>query len=332
MNIKDRRDKMALKRSKVAIVGIGNVGIALAHQIVINDICDDLVLIDLRKGKNWAEVMDLQHSRGFSETKMYIINGEYSDCADSDIVIITVAAPYKIGMTRLDMLDKATVIVKSIVDEIMSTEFNGIFIVVTNPVDAMTYLVQQVSGLAPNRVIGTGTALDTARLRCYLADTMGVDPRSVDAMCLGEHGDSMVIPWSQITVGGKKFNEILVDNRARLAGVETSKVREEIAQIAYNIVEEKGATNFGRASVVAKITKAIIRDEHVVIPISTMLNGEYGIKDVYMGVPAVITGNGVKELVEYNLEQEELDRLYKSVEILKMANQKCLQVAKLSTN
>jgi len=317
---------MSLSRSKIAIVGIGNVGTALAHQLVISNTCDDLVLIDLNKKKAWAEVTDLKHSMGFSEANMKLIAGGYEDCKDADIVVLAVAAPYKLGMTRLDMMATATVIIKSIVPEVMASGFDGMFVVITNPVDAMTYLVQKLSGLPTNKVIGTGTSLDTARLRRYLADTMEVDPRSVEAMCMGEHGDSQMIPWSQVTVGSKNFNDILADNSDRLKGIATDQVREEIAQIAYEIVKNKGATNYGIASVVAKIVKAIIRDEHMVMPVTAMLNGEYGINGVYAGVPAVITGKGIKELVQYHLTDKELKDFHQSVEVLKTTNEKMLKL------
>lgn len=315
---------MALSRSKLAIIGVGNVGTALAHHLVISNICDDLVLIDLNKEKVWAEATDLKHSLGYSENKMRIIDGDYSDCENADIVVLAVAAPYKIGMTRLDMLDKATDIVKNIIPKVMESGFNGIFVVITNPVDAMTYLVHQLSGLAAEKVIGTGTSLDSARLCYYLADTMDVDPRSVEAMCMGEHGDSQMIPWSQVTVGAKSFNDILADNPERLKGVDINQVSKEISQIAYQIVMNKGATNYGIAAVAAKIIKAIIRDENIVMPVSTMMNGEYGIRGVFAGVPAVITGKGVKELVQYRLKEGEMEAFMKSIEVLKESNEKMM--------
>ena len=315
---------MALNRSKLAVIGVGNVGTALAHHLVINNTCDDLVLIDLNREKVWAEVTDLKHSLGYSDYNMKIIPGEYKDCKDADIVVLAVAAPYKIGMTRLDMLDKATDIVGAIVPQVMATGFDGIFIVITNPVDVITYLVQKLSGLPASRVIGTGTSLDSARLRQYLADTMEVDPRSVEAVCMGEHGDSQMIPWSQVTVGGKNFNDILEDNPERLKNVVISKVREEISQIAYQIVMNKGATNYGIAAVAEKIVKAIIRDDHMVMPVSVMLNGEYEGKDVYAGVPSVITGKGIKELVTYRLSGEEKEAFGRSIQVLKDVNEKML--------
>lgn len=207
---------MALSTSKVVIVGVGNVGKALAHQLVIQQSCDELVLIDRDHEKVWAEVTDLNHSLGYSDTKMKVSQGDYSACANADIVVLSVSAPYKVGMNRLDMFDSATNIIKQIVPEIMKSCFKGIFVVITNPVDAMTYLVHKLSALPANQVIGTGTSLDSARLRVYLAELIGVDPRSVDALCMGEHGDSQMIPWSQVSVGAKKFYEILDDNPQRL--------------------------------------------------------------------------------------------------------------------
>ena len=320
---------MALSRTKLAIIGLGNVGTALAHHLVINNTCDDLVLIDLNKDKVWAEVTDLQHSLGYSEANMLIKDGDYSDCGDADIVVMAVGAPYKNGMTRLDMLDKATDIVGSIVPKVMASGFDGIFVVITNPVDAMTYLVQKLSGLPSSKVIGTGTSLDSARLRQFLAKTMEVDPRSVEAMCMGEHGDSQMIPWSQVTVGAKNFNQILEDNPERLKNVVIGKVREDIAKIAYSIVMNKGATNYGIAAVAAKIIKAIIRDEHMIMPVSVMLNGEYDFEGVYAGVPAVITEEGIKELVTYRLTDEELVAFSKSIDVLKEVNRKMMDRLKL---
>lgn len=307
---------MALSTSKVVIVGVGNVGKALAHQLVIQQSCDELVLIDRDHEKVWAEVTDLNHSLGYSDTKMKVSQGDYSACANADIVVLSVSAPYKVGMNRLDMFDSATNIIKQIVPEIMKSGFKGIFVVITNPVDAMTYLVHKLSALPANQVIGTGTSLDSARLRVYLAELIGVDPRSVDALCMGEHGDSQMIPWSQVSVGAKKFYEILDDNPQRLKNVNVENIKNEITQIAYDVVERKGATNYGIASVASTIIKAIIKDIHTVMPVSTQLNGEYGFHDVFIGVPAVINRNGIKEIVTYHLSDDEMNQFKKSVDVL----------------
>ncbi len=317
---------MAIGRSKVVIVGAGNVGTALAHQLVIRNTCNDLVLIDRNREKAWAEVTDLRHSMGYYDSKMHVCTGEYPDCADADIVVLAVGVPYREGMTRLDMLEKATVVVSSITRAVMDSGFQGMFLVITNPVDAMTSLVQSISGLPDRKVMGTGTALDSARLRDYLANLIGVDARSLEAMCMGEHGDSQMIPWSQVTVGGKHITDILHDSPERFRHVELDSVREEISKIAYQIVKQKGATNYGIAAVAARMIRAIIRDENIVMPLSVMPHGEYGLSGLYLGLPAVLNGSGIRELVEYHLTEQEQQALLASAAILQEANRKMRQL------
>ena len=313
---------MAIGRSKVVVVGTGAVGAAVAFDIVMNHVCDDLILIDINKEKSWAEATDLQHSLGYSGSKMKVKNGEYEECKDADLIVIAAALPYIIGQTRLDMIEKAAGIMESIVPPIMKSGFNGIIVVITNPVDVISYYVHKLSGLPANKIIGTGTALDSARLKYHLADTMNVDPQSVHALCMGEHGDSQIIPWSQVTVGGKKFLDILNDNKVRLESFDINSVSEDIKMIAYRIVNAKGATTFGIAATTVQIIKAVLRDENKVIPVSVMLNGEYGEKDIYAGVPAVLNGQGVKELVEYHLSDDEMIELKKSIEVIRDCNGK----------
>ncbi|WP_026888515.1 L-lactate dehydrogenase [Clostridium beijerinckii] len=308
---------MAIGRSKVVIVGTGSVGAAVAFDMVMNYICDDLTLIDINKEKSWAEATDLQHSLGYSGSRMRVKAGEYEECKDADIVIIAAALPYITGQTRLDMLEKAAGIMNNIVPNIMKSGFFGMIVVITNPVDVMSYYVHKLSGLPSNKVIGTGTALDSARLKYHLADVMSVDPQSVHALCMGEHGDSQIIPWSQITVGGKKFLDIINDNKIRLKCFDLNSVTEDIKKIAYRIVNAKGATTFGIAATTVQIVKAILRDENKVIPVSAMLNGEYGESGTYAGVPAVLDNQGVKELVEYHLSESEKVELKKSIGIIK---------------
>ncbi|MBS6645495.1 MAG: L-lactate dehydrogenase [Clostridiaceae bacterium] len=310
---------MAIGRSKVVIVGIGSVGAAVAFNLVMGQICDDLVLIDLNEEKAWAEATDLQHSMGYSGSKMHVQAGTYAECRDADVVVIAAALPYIKGQTRLDMLGKAAGIMDGVIPSVMGSGFDGSIVVITNPVDVISWYVQKLSGLPESRVIGTGTALDSARLRYHLADVMHVDPQSVYALCMGEHGDSQMIPWSQVTVGGKKFLEILQDNRDRLKEFDIGKVKENTAQIAYRIVNAKGATTFGIASITVQIVNAILRDENKVIPVSAMLHGEYGENGIYAGVPAVINSQGVKELVEYHLTDTELEELARSFEVIKEA-------------
>ncbi|MBQ1333979.1 MAG: L-lactate dehydrogenase [Clostridia bacterium] len=308
---------MALGRTKVAVIGCGSVGSTLAYNIVSNQLCGELLLIDVNKKKVWAEATDLQHSLGFSNSKVHIYDGEYADCSDADVIVITIGAPYKLGMTRLDMYEKARAVIDTIIPPVMASGFSGIFVVVSNPVDLMTQYIQKLSGLPCEKVIGTGTLLDSSRLRMYLADLLDVDPRSVNAICMGEHGDSQMIPWSQATVGGKPFLDILADDPGRFGKVNLDNIQGEISQIAYEVVAGKGATYYGIASVTAQVIRAILFDENKVLPVSCMLRGEYGASGVYAGVPAVVTSEGIKELVTYHLTEEEQRKFAASVEVLK---------------
>ncbi len=311
---------MAIERKKIGIVGCGNVGATLGFYLTVEHICDDMVLIDRNEKKAVAEMLDLSHSLGYSGNNINIKTGTYADCGNLDVIVIAVSVPYKPGMVRTDMAAGAVRIIREIVPEIMASGFKGIFVVITNPVDVVTYYVQKLSGLPDERVIGTGTSLDSARLRLYLAQVMGVDPRSVDGFVMGEHGDSQFIPWSLVSVGSKKFTEILKDNPERLKGINLEEADRYTSQIAYSIMEAKGATTYGIAAVTGQIIRAIMEDENKVFPVSTMFHGEYGMEDIYMGIPAVLTSHGVKELVEYHLTDEEQASLAKSADFLRATN------------
>lgn len=320
---------MAIGRSKVVIIGAGNVGTALAHHLVICNTCNNLVLINRNAEKAWAEVTDLNHSVGYYDSNIQISVGTYSDCIDADIVVLAVGVPYTEGMTRLDMLENAATVVASITRAVMDSGFHGIFLVITNPVDAMTYLVKSISGLPDSKVMGTGTALDSARLRYFLADLIGVDARSLEAMCMGGTwrftNDSLEPSNSSAQ---SVFIDILRDSPERFRYVELDSIRKEITKIAYQIVKQKGATNYGIAAVAARMIKAIIQDENIVMPLSVMPHGEYGLSDLYLGIPAVLNGSGIRELVEYHLTNQEHQALLASAAVLQEANQKVQQLVK----
>ncbi len=317
MREKQKGDTVAISRTKVGIVGAGAVGASVAFNLVMGNVCDDLVLIDINREKAWAEATDLQHSLGYSGVKMSVTDGDYESCRDADIVVIAAATPYIKGQTRLDMAEKAAGILESVVPAIMKSGFSGILVVITNPVDVMAHHACRLSGLPAGQVIGTGTALDSARLKYYLAEVMHVDPQSVSAVCMGEHGDSQFIPWSQVTVGGKKFLDIVRDNSDWLSAGDIDSIAENTKMMANRIMLAKGATTFGIAATTVQIVKAILRDENKVIPVSALLKGEYGERDVYAGVPAVLSSRGVKELVEYHLTDEEMEAFRKSAEIIR---------------
>lgn len=308
---------MAISRTKVAIIGAGKVGATVAYHLTVGHICDDLVLVDLDPQRAWAEATDLQHSLGLSGHKMQIKDGTYYDCADADICVISVAAHFPPNTPRLERIDHAAAMIGRIVPSVMATGFDGIFLVITNPVDLMTWLVQQLSGLPDTRVIGTGTALDTARLRYYLADELDVDPRAVSACVLGEHGENQMIPWSQVSIAGKPLTTILKDDPDRLPDFDPDAICNTIADITYQLSSVKGATTYGIASIAAEIIKVILHNDNKIIPVSAMLHGEYGHEDVYVGVPAVLGSSGVKELVAYHLtdsEQAEFDKAVHALE------------------
>lgn len=310
-------DLVAISRTKVVIVGAGAVGASVAFNLVMGNVCDDLTLIDLNREKAWAEATDLQHALGYSGVRMRVSDGTYESCRDADIVVIAAATPYVKGQTRLDMTERAASILESVIPKVMDSGFGGIIVVITNPVDVMTQHAWRLSGLPAARVMGTGTALDSARLKYYIADVMHVDPQSVSAVCMGEHGDSQFIPWSQVTVGGKKFLEIVRDNADRLSAFDISTIAENTKMIAYRVMQAKGATTFGIAATTVQIVKAVLRDENKVIPVSAMLEGEYGESGVYAGVPAVLGSTGVKELVEYHLTDEETEAFRASLKIIR---------------
>lgn len=307
---------MLIRRNKVVIVGAGMVGSATAFSMVTQGLCDDIMLVDINKEKANAEALDLINSIEYLNRNTIVKAGDYCDCGDADIIIITASAPMAEGQTRLDMFESSAKIIKSIVPPIMESGFKGIFIVISNPVDIMAYYVYKLSGLPKNQIIGTGTALDSARLKNLIADIVHVDPRSIQAFTMGEHGDSQMVPWSKISIGGKGFLEIIYDNE-KYQNVNLDELLKKTISFGFDIMEYKGATNYGIASSTVGIVKAIMRDEHTVIPVSAMFTGEYGINDVFAGVPAVINKSGVKEIVELNLPYDEKLAFVNSVQILK---------------
>jgi L-lactate dehydrogenase len=308
---------MEHRKTKIVIVGAGAVGTSTAFDLSIQGLCGEIMLIDINEKKAFAEAMDMQQSVAYQSRKVIVRSGFYDQCGDADIVVITASAPYIMGQKRTDMLDTAVKITGSIVPPIMNSGFQGIFIVVTNPVDIIAYYVYKLSGLPQNQVIGTGTALDSARLRCMIADLIQVDPKSVSGFALGEHGDSQFVPWSNVTVGGKQIYDIISDNKARFGNVDLQQYQKDLIGAGYQIGLIKGTTNFAIAATVVEIIKVILEDENRVIPVSTFLGGKYGANDVYAGVPAVLGRQGIKELVELRLTKQEQESFDKSIAIIK---------------
>ncbi|MGG7060243.1 L-lactate dehydrogenase [Clostridium nigeriense] len=308
---------MFSKTRKVAIVGSGLVGSSTAFSLITQGVCDEVLMIDINREKALGEVMDLKHCIEYLNRNTKIKVGAYEECSDVDIVVITAGAPPKPGQTRLDTLDLSAKIVESIVNPIMASGFKGHFIIVSNPVDIIAYHVYKLSGLPKSNVIGSGTSVDSARLKNFIGDLFNVDPRSVQAYSMGEHGDSQMVPWSHVYIGGKPFNKVIEDNKDRAGEVDLDKLVLDTARAGWEVYNRKGTTYYAIAAATVGIIKAIINDENKIIPVSTLLDGEYGEYNVFSGVPAVLNSQGVKEVVEIDMTEEELRKFKASNEILR---------------
>ncbi len=301
---------------KVVMIGCGFVGSASAFALMQSGLFSEMVLIDMDHDRAEGEAMDISHGLPFARP-MKIYAGDYDDISDASIIIITAGANQKPDETRLDLVQKNTAIMRSIIREIKSRDFGGILLIVSNPVDILTYVALKESGYPANRVIGSGTVLDTGRLKYEVGQHLGVDSRSVHAFIIGEHGDSELAAWSSATVSGLPINDFC-ELRGHFNHEEaTKKIFENVKNSAYEIIEKKRATYYGIAMAVKRICEAIVRDEESILPISSYMNGEYGLEDVVLSMPAVVGANGVEKVIPVPLSDEELGRLQESAETLK---------------
>ena len=309
---------MSFKDSKVVIIGAGNVGSTTAYTIINQGLCEEVVLIDVNKEKAYGEALDMQHSVFFMNRNIKVKAGDYADCADADVVIITASAPMpKDSNDRLKMLEPSLNVIGSIVDSVKEAGFDGIYVVVSNPVDIMTYYTWKKSGLPKERVIGSGTTLDSARLCCELAEIYDLDAKSVEAFVMGEHGDSEIVSWNSATIGGKQIDDVMSDNAERTGSTTKEDLRNKTVQAGWEIFNRKGNTCYGIAASTSAIVKSILFNENRIYPVTVELEGQYGIDGVFLSVPAIIGKNGIKEVVEIKLEPEELKALQQSADILK---------------
>lgn len=305
-----------MKNGKVVLVGTGFVGMSMAYSILNRGGVSELILIDIDKDKTIGEEMDLSHGLPFAPQKMIIKAGDYDECKDAQVVVITAGIAQKPGQTRLELAETNTKIMKGITQNIMASGFDGIIVVASNPVDLMTYVVAKVSGLPKNRVIGSGTVLDTARLRYLVSDYLKVSSKNIHAYIMGEHGDSSFVPWDHAYVGCKRMKDVMKDNGYPLEDLD--KIHKDVVQAAYEIINKKKATYYGIGMALRKLVKTIINDENTILTVSTYLkNGEYGQDDIYIGVPAIINSNGVRELLNLELSKEEQEKLDNSCKIIK---------------
>lgn len=308
--------KKVINMRKAVMIGCGFVGSATVFSLMQSGLFSEIVLIDVDKAKAEGEAMDISHGIPL-QRHMKIYAGDYADISDAAIVIISAGANQKPDETRLDLVQKNVKILKSIMHEINKSGFAGILIVVSNPVDILTYAALRLSKLPENHVIGSGTVLDTARLKYELGEHLKVDSRSVHAFIIGEHGDSEIAAWSSANISG-----IPIDDFCEMRGhahydEATREIAKRVKNSAYEIIERKDATYYGIAMAVRRICEVIIRDEKSILPISTIIHGEYGIEDVALSMPAIVGKNGIETKVPIQLSEEEASRLIKSAEILK---------------
>ena len=305
-----------LKPGKVAIIGCGFVGSASAFALMQSGLFTEMVLLDANHQKAEGEAEDIVHGIPFGRP-MQIYAGDYDDIADAAIIVITAGANQKPDETRLDLVNKNIAIFQSIIPEITKRDFEGILLIVANPVDILTYTAQKLSGYPENRVIGSGTVLDTGRFKYLLGEHLDVDSRSVHAFIIGEHGDSELAAWSNARIGGLKVNDFC-ELRGHFNHEQSmKKIFENVRNSAYEIIERKHATYYGIAMAVKRICEAIVRNEKSILPVSSLMTGEYGLNDVVLSIPAVVDETGVQKVIPIELNDEELTKLKDSANILK---------------
>ena len=307
---------MKVNSRKVAVIGCGFVGSSSAFALMQSGLFSEMVLIDADTKRAEGEAMDISHGISFARP-MQIYAGNYDDITDAAIIVITAGANQKPDETRLDLIKKNAAIMKSIVGEIKKRDFGGILLIVSNPVDILTLIALKESGYPSNRVIGSGTVLDTGRFKYLLGEHLDVDSRSVHAFIIGEHGDSELAAWSNARIGGLKVNDFC-ELRGHFNHEQSmKKIFENVRNSAYEIIERKHATYYGIAMAVKRICEAIVRNEKSILPVSSLMTGEYGLNDVVLRIPAVVDETGVQKVIPIELNDEELTKLKDSANILK---------------
>jgi L-lactate dehydrogenase len=302
--------------TRIAIVGAGNVGSTFAYTLMLSGLASEIVMLDTNLSKAEGEVMDLNHSVPMtSPTKIWA--GDYKDCAGAVVTVITAGSAQKPGESRLDLVQRNANIFKQMIPEVAKYNPEGIILIATNPVDVLTYTAIKLSGLSPSRVIGSGTILDTARFRYLLSEHLGVDPRSVHAFIIGEHGDSEVPVWSLANVAGMHLPDFCRLNGRGCGDEEQERIFQETRDAAYRIIERKGSTYYAIGASLLRLVEAILRNQNTVFSISSYIEDYYGISDVCLSIPSIVDRGGVEKVIMLDLNQREIDGLRGSAEVLK---------------
>ncbi|MCP4764094.1 MAG: L-lactate dehydrogenase [archaeon] len=307
-------------KSNVMIIGAGSVGTTIAYALMIKSIARHIYLVDINEQKVEGEVLDLNHCRSFVSS-VEVHHGHYSDCNKMDMIIITAGAKQKVGETRIELLTRNIGIMKKIMDSIKEyLETNKpIILIVSNPVDILTYFAHKFSGLPKGMVFGSGTVLDSSRLRFEISNYCNIDAKSIHGYIIGEHGDTELALWSSITIGSQKFKDycFLCDRNTRCIEDKREVLFENAKNAAYSIIDAKGFTNFAIGLATSLITQAVLRNQHTVLPVSSILSGQYGLNDVSISLPCIIGSKGVEKVIEVSMEEEELQKFKKSANHLK---------------
>jgi len=307
---------------KIAVIGTGMVGMSYAYTLLNQNACDELILCDIDDVRAEGEAMDLNHGLAFSGSHMKISAGGYTDCRDADIAVICAGVAQKPGEERTALLQRNAEVFRSIINPLMKGGFHGILLVATNPVDIMSQIALRLSGLEPGRVLGSGTALDTARLRYLVGGYFSVDPRNVHAYVLGEHGETEFVAWSQAYIATKSLAEICDRSQGKFQRESLYAIEKEVRDSAQKIIRAKKATYYGIGLSLLRITRALLGDENSILTVSAELNGEYGESGVYTGVPCILNRQGIREILILPLNEKESAQMQHSCRILRGLSQK----------
>ena len=301
---------------KCGVIGVGFVGATSAFTLATSGLFSEVVLVDMNRKKAKGEAADINHGISFAKP-CFVRAGDYGDLAECGLVVIAAGANQKPGETRIELLGRNRVIMSSIIEHLMAVNQSAVLLIVSNPVDVLTYMAQKMSGLPAGQVIGSGTVLDTARLKYLVGQHLNVDSRNVHAFIIGEHGDSELAVWSSANISGVDLADY-----CRITGKDDSfgamqRIYENVRDAAYSIIEGKGATYYGIGMAVRRIAEAIVRDEHSVLPVSSMISGHYGVDGICLGLPAVVGRNGAESVLDIPLSQDELFQLQSSAQKMK---------------
>lgn len=317
---------MSIKTRKVVIVGSGNVGSHCAFSLAVQGVCDEIIMIDKIEKKANAEAVDLSDTVSYLPHYVTSRKGTFEDCSDADIIVVSLGVPPEPNKSRLDFLEGTIREVDTIIDPIMKSGFDGIIVVISNPVDVVANYILEKTKLPKNRVFGTGTTLDSSRLRRILSHETGIDAKSIQGYTMGEHGDSQMVPWSHVSLGGKPIFDLIKEKPKTFGNLDLDDIEKRAAFAAYEIIAGKGCTEFGIGVGLTEIVKTILHNERKILPATTLLNGEYGQTDVFASVPVIMSKDGIEEIIEINLTDNEKEKFNNSCNIIRSYIEKSKEI------